>query len=379
MTTAPQDPGSPESPPRFVFAALGGFLGAGKTTLLTAVARLLGARGRRVAVITNDQGEELVDTAVARSSAEVVAEVTGGCFCCRFEDLTEVTTQAVARGADVVLAEAVGSCTDLQATVVRPLLREYGPLVRVAPLVTVVDPARFTALPGTGDADLAYLFDRQLAEADLIALNKADVTAPRALQAVRAALSGLHPATPVHTCSALTGAGLDALARLLAGAADPGPLPGRGSDLDVDYDRYAAAEALLAWLNHTVVVSGAPAFSSAHWARVLLTSLAARDWLVGHAKVHLEDPEGRSTQVGVTGQGRRPFVGTDGGAMARARVRINARVACEPGRLDAAVRAAVRAADLATGASSAAATAPASFRPGYPRPTHRLPGAPART
>jgi G3E family GTPase len=36
-----------------------------------------------IAVVTNDQGEGLVDTVVAGESAGRVAEVTGGCFCCR--------------------------------------------------------------------------------------------------------------------------------------------------------------------------------------------------------------------------------------------------------------------------------------------------------
>ncbi|GHJ36630.1 GTP-binding protein [Streptomyces sp. TS71-3] len=372
----------PRPPEPFTFAALSGFLGAGKTTTLTALARLLQARGHRVAVITNDQGEDLVDTAVARASAADVAEVTGGCFCCRFEDLTAVTTEAVARGADVVLAEAVGSCTDLQATVVRPLLRAYGPRIRLAPLVAVVDPARFTGLAATMDPDLAYLFDRQLAEADLIAVNKSDATPAATMAAVREALAALHPDTPVHTFSALTGTGLDTLAGPLTGAGAPvdrSVLPGRRGDLDIDYDRYAAAEALLAWLNHTVEVTGTPAFSSARWSEVLLTALSERDWLIGHAKVHLEDAAGRFTRASLTARGGRPAVAADGGAMSRARARINARVACAPEQLDAAVRAAVRAADTATGATSTSAAAPASFRPGYPRPTHRVPGQAARS
>lgn len=116
------------------FIPLTGFLGAGKTTTMTATALALQETGRKVAVITNDQGVELVDTKLVRSKLGSVAEVTGGCFCCKFEDLVEAVVALVdSDGVDVVIAEAVGSCTDLQATVVRPLRQYYGDSMVVAP------------------------------------------------------------------------------------------------------------------------------------------------------------------------------------------------------------------------------------------------------
>jgi len=129
---------------------VGGFLGAGKTTTMLAAARLLEARGERVAVITNDQGTDLVDTRLAQLAGERagrVAEVTGGCFCCRFDDLAD-TIARVQRDHDpmVVLAEAVGSCTDLQSTVVRPLRHFYAGRLDVSSLTVVLDPIRYAAL-----------------------------------------------------------------------------------------------------------------------------------------------------------------------------------------------------------------------------------------
>ncbi len=43
-------------------AFIGGFLGAGKTSLMIELGKRLTLSGRRVALITNDQGEVLVDT-----------------------------------------------------------------------------------------------------------------------------------------------------------------------------------------------------------------------------------------------------------------------------------------------------------------------------
>ncbi len=61
---------------------IGGFLGAGKTTAVAALAQRLVRDGLRVGLITNDQGSELVDTAMLRARGFATEEIAGGCFCC---------------------------------------------------------------------------------------------------------------------------------------------------------------------------------------------------------------------------------------------------------------------------------------------------------
>ena len=56
---------NPTSKARYIM--IGGFLGAGKTTSVARLAERLTSAGRRVGLITNDQGSELVDTAMLRS------------------------------------------------------------------------------------------------------------------------------------------------------------------------------------------------------------------------------------------------------------------------------------------------------------------------
>src|SRR5690349_21321446 len=126
---------------RLIF--VGGFLGAGKTSLLLQSLDILKQQGLRAAIITNDQGSDLVDTMLARSHGADVAEVVGGCFCCRFPDLLK-TIQDVTDTLhpDVILAEPVGSCTDIVATVVRPLERDFPNVYEVAPFTVLVDPNR---------------------------------------------------------------------------------------------------------------------------------------------------------------------------------------------------------------------------------------------
>src|SRR5215207_4568475 len=152
---------------------IGGFLGAGKTTLLLRAAKELEAQGHRVALVTNDQGHDLVDTALARLERVPVAEIVGGCFCCRFNDflnaLQEVrhTIQP-----DVILAEPVGSCTDLMATVLRPLRQQYPDDYAIAPFTVLFDAGRnLSGFP----SEVSDLYQWQLDEADTIALSKMDL------------------------------------------------------------------------------------------------------------------------------------------------------------------------------------------------------------
>ncbi len=117
------------SAPRFIM--IGGFLGAGKTTTIARLARHYQSQGLNVAIVTNDQATDLVDTNSLRSQGFNVGEVAGSCFCCNFNELT-ATVERLGKAArpDVVLAEPVGSCTDLVATVVRPLVQYLRPALR---------------------------------------------------------------------------------------------------------------------------------------------------------------------------------------------------------------------------------------------------------
>ena len=107
-----------------MLAIVGGMLGAGKTSLILEAARRVTARGLRPAMITNDQGRGLDDTDLARAAGVQVGEVGGGCFCCRLTDLIRAADTLDGVAPDIIFAEPVGSCTDLAATVLRPLLRD---------------------------------------------------------------------------------------------------------------------------------------------------------------------------------------------------------------------------------------------------------------
>ncbi|MEM8734459.1 MAG: GTP-binding protein, partial [Planctomycetota bacterium] len=101
--------------PRFIL--IGGFLGAGKSTTVGRLARTYTEQGKRVAIVTNDQTNDLVDTHSLRNQGFDVGEVAGACFCCSFNELTDAVEKLSAgERPDVIIAEPVGSCTDLVAT-----------------------------------------------------------------------------------------------------------------------------------------------------------------------------------------------------------------------------------------------------------------------
>src|ERR1700676_2549681 len=242
------------------YIMVGGFLGAGKTTAMLRLAEHLTAGGRRVGLITNDQSHGLVDTSIVTASGYPVQEITGGCFCCRFNSLTDAADR-LTRDArpDVFLAEPVGSCTDLRATVQHPLRRLYGDSYRVAPLSVLVDPIRAARILGLESGrsfspKVLYVYEKQLEEADLLVINKIVLLDEARREALEHALSARFPQAQILTVSARTGANLDDWFGRLSS-----PLASRPA-MEVDYDMYAEGEALLGWLNATFRISASSPF-----------------------------------------------------------------------------------------------------------------------
>lgn len=333
---------------------LGGFLGAGKTTLARALARELTQRGERVVIVTNDQGRSLVDSADCRADAEV-REIVGGCFCCRYDELESALRAAAASGATVVIAEAVGSCTDLVATVLAPLADRQPELFELAPLAVVVDPARVgEALSGRLPADVAYLFRKQIEEADVVLASRADLDLPD----VRDAVHGIAPHATWVRVSGVTGQGID---DWLAARPERPAAP-----LAIDYDRYAAAEALLGWCNAEVVIRGEEPFDAADLMRRACDAMA--DTPIAHLKLTSLEPGGGRAAVVRAREAPRLEPGSSSEPVREARWLVNARVALPPkvllGRLERALAEAAAPASVAWSKVEA-------FEPSRPTPRHR--------
>lgn len=271
---------------------VGGFLGSGKTTAIIHAAKRMMDRGLRVGVITNDQGKFLVDTAFFQLGGVPAVEVTGGCFCCNYDDLDVRLAQLMAEmHPDVVFAESVGSCADVVATVVKPLLALAPDGIAPASFSVFTD-ARLLRrrlldqeLPFS--EDVLYIFDKQIEEAGLLVVNKVDLLPQAALSEVEHLLQEKLPGKSFLVQSALTPDGVRQwIERIEVGGLELPP-----ASLEIDYDRYGAGEARLAWLDEEIRLS----VPAGHGRAVVMDLLArfaeairSRGASIGHVKFIVE-------------------------------------------------------------------------------------------
>jgi cobalamin biosynthesis protein CobW len=221
-----------------------GFLGAGKTSLIRHL--LQHAEGRRIALVINEFGELGIDREILLGCGvpscrdEDVIELANGCICCTVaEDFLPTIERLLARPdpPEHIVIETSGLALP------KPLVQAFAwPEVKaratVDGIVAVIDAAALAegkfaddpaALAAQRAADpaldhdnpLEEVFGDQLASADLVLLNKADLLSPSALDDVEAALRGrLRPAVK--------------LLRSQGGAVPPGLLLGLAAAAEED-------------------------------------------------------------------------------------------------------------------------------------------------
>jgi hypothetical protein len=308
-------------------------------------------------MITNDQAEDLVDTRVASRNADWTDEVAGGCFCCRFDEFAAAAEKLARHEPDVIFAEPVGSCTDLAATVLRPLRELYSTEYRVGPLSVLVDPFRLEEMLN-GPADIAYLFQKQIEEADLVCFTKAD-------------LGDADPALPVEKplrfLSAKTGAGVEAwLDEVSSGRIAVG-----NSSLELDYKRYARAEAALGWLNANIELNLENEMPPIAVIGTLMdeidSKLSKNDAVIAHLKLIDETPFG-FLKAAICRNGSEPEIEGDmlSPASSRHRITLNLRAQADPEFLRTTIEA-----TLARFPRQVTISKLASFRPAEPKPQYR--------
>lgn len=361
-----------------LYIMVGGFLGAGKTTAVLQLATRLREMGKQCGLITNDQSIGLVDTTLLANHGFPVEEITGGCFCCRFNSLVAAADN-LQRDAipDVFIAEPVGSCTDLKATVDYPLRRMYGDRFKIAPLSVLVDPIRASRVHNLASGKsfsekVIYVYRKQLEEADIIVINKVDLLTPDSLDDLKSALESHYPAATVMAISARSGDGIDAwLSSILAHAEAP------GRNLPLDYDTYADGEALLGWVNISADLTLETDIDGNTFLVSLLTNIQQRlasDAIeIAHLKGTLTPSQGNDLAVanlvrtaGEVELAYRLQDDIDAGQLI-----INLRAESDASSLEDAVHTALH---EAAGRADALVEIEHSeaFQPGRPTPTHRI-------
>lgn len=324
---------------------IGGFLGAGKTTLIGQVARKLQARGQRIGLITNDQAADLVDTAWLRETGAAVSEIAGGCFCCRFDELIQTASRLISdpESPDLLIGEPVGSCTDLQATVLNPVRQIYGDRFGVLPLSIVIDPERLHGALGNLDPEsepdpIAYIYAKQIEEADVVILNKIDRCKEDWLVQIMETIEQFFPGRPVFKMSALEDRGIDEWLEWVLSTEGVQPRKTMG----VDYQTYAEGEAALGWLNLHGRLEGGETVDWQEWLGAFLTGIQEKcrneSREIAHVKAMLTGDSG-SIMANLTDYQNPPQLqGTIRGTGRSTVLTLNARVVAAPEWLESCIR-----------------------------------------
>lgn len=352
---------------------IGGFLGSGKTTAIANACYQLREDEKQFAVITNDQGDQLVDTSYFKSLSISTAEVFNGCFCCNYNELErQISKLTDFITPQFVFAESVGSCTDLVATIAKPfavLRPEYKLVISVfadAALLLSIIKGNASFI----NEQVQYIYKKQLEEADILILNKRDLLEEDDRNELKAfTAENFKGKTIIFQDSNNKNDIINWLKQLQ-------DFPARTirASLNIDYDNYGAGEAALAWLDkkislHTINPVAVDA------ARILTDNIynkiKTNGYAVGHLKFFVNDHSGWFKKISYTGSDHGHYFNTEKRQCKHLDILINARVETTPAALAELVSNAIHETIMETGCRIVTEKEHA-FTPGYPKPTHRF-------
>lgn len=349
---------------------VGGFLGSGKTTAIYQACHELIQQNIPVGVVTNDQGVQLVDTLFIRYANIPVREVTNGCFCCQFDQLQQ-SMQALtsAYHPEIIFAESVGSCTDLVATVVKPL-QQFSPQLPVC-LSVFADATSIVPLL-TGSRvfvdQVKYIYKKQLDEADVLIINKIDLLDAPRQEAVQQLLKKLYPGkTILYQCSF----NKENIAGWIRTVRDF--TRSTRQSLALDYDLYGAGEAALGWFDAEWEINSCKN-QAVQEAYELINNISLRiqeqNLPIGHIKFLVDDGM-KQTKISLVSHNTRRLIPEGEPDTRKIKMLINARVQATPAQVEEVVQNAIEALQRHTGCRLTE-IGKAAFQPGYPKPTYRI-------
>ena len=350
----------------------GGFLGSGKTTAIYNACLELMNEGIQPAVITNDQGNELVDTQFIRCGKITAYEVPGGCFCCNYNELEQhIQSLQQTHQPEIIFAESVGSCTDLVATVIKPFLK-FHPQIEVV-LSVFADAGVLSALiqgsPLFAES-VNYIYKKQLEEADVLVINKIDLLTKQELKEIQVVIEKEYRNKIIIYQNSLERDCIQKWISLLEEFQ-----PKARKSLNLDYVIYGAGEAELGWLDAEIdiysteqsAVSSAIALINKIYSQIYNLQLS-----IGHLKFLINDGAYQK-KISFTSINNQSILENELIEFDRKKLKliINARVQSGPGQLEKIVSDAIRELKIQTDCEVIESRMSA-FKPGYPEPTYKI-------
>ena len=318
------------------FLVLGGYLGAGKTTLAVNLARTLREKNdRSVAIITNDQGDVLVDTEFTKDAGFDVSEIIGGCFCSNFDKFVSSARTLVSSGRpDVIIAEPIGTSTNLMGSVVAPLRSLYPDEFDVAPFAVVIDCIRAADILSEKKEKSMESVDlipaHQIREAEVVILSKADLVRPEAVDGIKAQLIKMLPGADIIETSSSDLRNIEKITDIILSDRVSTKTAERDSNRGFDFEK-----AKLGWYSGTFAVTPDGKVDMYSMSSDIMKSVAKEygPKAIVHVKVIISSPEASAKMslvqesIQVDGIYGSRFISSPG------KLVLNARVISPPKRL----------------------------------------------
>jgi G3E family GTPase len=174
---------------------VGGFSGSGKSTAIANTCKVLADRNISASVIKDDGADYVVDTRPAQKFGVPFAKVTGGCFCCNYNQLDfQIDQLKKESNPAVIFAEYSGSCTNLIASLLKPLIASQKKEIELANFSTFVDAQLLLKYLEGAEMPLSVenkiIWGKHLLEAEILIVNKIDLLSESELETLRLLTQG---------------------------------------------------------------------------------------------------------------------------------------------------------------------------------------------